>query len=131
MVRDTRDRRICCESDLQQMRKENHNGASHKTCARWNSTPQTYRQHRKELLGMAEQGSTREEISYLTPEELRDMAGVLPDLNGETLWHKKVMCDYCYQDLGTDVLVLQKIGRNGITFMCLGCVSRLFKALVG
>ena len=79
---------------------------------------------------MAEQESSREELEILSPDELRNAEGFLPELSGHTFWHKKDICDYCNGLLGTDLLVLQKVGRNGLTFMCLGCVNRLFLKLV-
>jgi hypothetical protein len=84
---------------------------------------------RSELLGISNSDQTSgEKIELLSDDELRE--AFLPELDGQTFWHKKAVCDYCYAPFGTDLLVLQKIGRNGLTFMCLSCTKSLFQKLV-
>lgn len=68
----------------------------------------------------------RQEMELLNPDELRNVAGFLPELNGLTFWHLDNACDYCQQELGEEFLAIQKIGRNGLSLMCIACVRRLF-----
>lgn len=71
------------------------------------------------------------QFERLTPEEVRESGAFLPDLDGFTLWHKKVQCDYCAQPIVDRMVVFQKHNRSGITLMCIPCVVRLFKGIAG
>jgi len=69
------------------------------------------------------------EFQPLTTDELRDTGAFLPELNGYTLWHKSPTCDYCQLPLEHSFMVLQKVARSGLSFMCNECLRRLFKEI--